>query len=90
MRLVQSERGFAQADVDVLRLGICVHDDLVRLAPDAGFLVAAERCVRGELIVGVDPHAPGLDRLCDAEGSIDVLRPDSAAESVIVLVSNVD
>ena len=90
MHLVQSERRFAQADVDVLRLGVGVHDDLVRLAADAGLLVAAERCVRGQLVVGVDPHTPGLNRLRDAERAVDVLRPDGAAEPVLAVVRHLD
>src|SRR5262249_39085632 len=60
------------------------------LAPESGFLVAAEREARVIEVVGVDPHRPGLQRLRRSEGLLDVARPDRGGEAVDGAVADGD
>src|SRR5579871_4321234 len=59
--LEEAERLRTIADENVLRLLIVVEHHLVRLAPDARLLVAAERGVCGIEVVAVGPNAARLD-----------------------------
>lgn len=60
--LVEAALLFVEREVDVLHLAVVGEHHLVGLAADAGLLVAAERGVRGQLVVGVDPHAARCGR----------------------------
>ena len=54
----------------------------MRLAADAGLLVAAERRVRRIGVVAVGPDAAGLDGAAEAVGARAVAGPDAGAEAV--------
>ena len=92
MLLLRVEAGWLsrEIDEDVLHLRVVLKDDFVRLAADAGLLVAAERRALRDLVVGVDPDAARLDGVGDTESTVDILCPDRAAEAVIAVIGHLD
>ncbi|EYU00624.1 putative transcriptional regulator [Pseudomonas aeruginosa PA99] len=60
----------------------------MRLATDAGLLVAAERGVGRVQVVAVGPHATGLDPAAHAVGAVDVAGPEAGAEAVLGVVGD--
>ena len=62
----------------------------MRLAADAGLLVAAKGRVRRQLVIRVDPHAARLDAAGDTEGAVDVTGPDSTAKTVFRVIGELE
>src|SRR5580704_14327801 len=78
----EAQRLGAVAHQHVLGLLVVIEHHLVRLAPDARFLVAAERGMRGIGVVAIGPHASRLDAAAQAVCKIDVARPHTGPEAV--------
>ena len=62
----------------------------MRLAADAGLLVAAKGRVRRQLVIRVDPHTARLDAAGDTEGAVDVTGPDSTAKTVFRVIGELE
>src|SRR5262245_32856328 len=88
LRLEEPHCLLAVRDQQVLGLLVVVEHHLVVLAPDARLLVAAERRVRGIVVVAVGPNAAGLDAAPHAEGAVTVAAPHTGAEAVQRVVGN--
>src|SRR5690242_9898859 len=71
----------AVADQHVLGLLVVVEHHLVRLAADAGLLVAAEGGVRRIGVIAVGPDASGLDGAAEAVAAVRVAAPDAGAQA---------
>lgn len=59
--LVQSHLVFGQANEDVLHLRVMIQHYLVCFTTNTGLLITAERCVRWQVVVVVNPHAASFD-----------------------------
>src|ERR1700691_250579 len=84
----ESKRLGGIADQHVLGLLVMVQHHLVRLAPDARRLIAAEGCMGGIGVVAVRPHAPGLDGAPETIGAVAVVRPHACAKTVERIVGD--
>src|SRR3989344_2262916 len=71
----EAELVFRVRNQKILGLLVMVQHHLVRLAPNARFLVAAKRRVRRVGVVAVGPHTPSLDGAAHAVGHIAVAAP---------------
>ena len=65
-----------ELDPDRLGLGVLVHGLDAVLPAEAGKTVPAERHVRADHPVGVDPHRAGAQRVRHPVAAVDVLGPD--------------
>ena len=67
--------------LDGLELGEGVDAEPAELAPDAAFLVAAERQLRVALEEGVDPDRARPDGSAHADGGVEVAGPDAGRQA---------
>src|SRR3990172_704825 len=67
---------------EVLRLLVVIEHHAVRLAPDSGSFVAAERRVRGIEVIAVRPDPAGANAAAHAVGGVHVPGPHAGAEPV--------
>src|SRR5438445_9396211 len=80
--LEEAELLRAVANQHVLGLLVVIEHHLVRLAADAGLLVAAKGRMRGIGVIAVGPDPAGLDRAAEPVGAVAVAGPDTGAEAV--------
>src|SRR5690606_34717448 len=85
-----AERLRAVAYQHVLGLLVVIEHHLVRLAADAGLLVAAEGRMGRVGMVAVGPDAAGLDVAAEAIGAVPVAGPDAGAEAVERVVGDLE
>src|SRR5574343_1260403 len=79
--LEEAQLVFRVGNEQVLRLLVMVEHDLVGLAADTGFLVAAEGSVGRVGVVAVGPDAAGLDGATHTVGYVAVTAPHASAEA---------
>ncbi|PNG63817.1 hypothetical protein TI06_23040, partial [Vibrio vulnificus] len=84
--LEEAQRVDVVAHQQVLGLLVVVEHHLLRLATDAGLLVAAERGVGRVQVVAVGPHATGLDPVVLLFFLIDAAPPEAAPVSLPAVV----
>ena len=73
-----------------LQLAVELEAVVAALTADPALLHPSERRAQVADVLGVDPDEPAVDRLGDAVGARDVLRPDVAGEPVLGRVGELD
>src|SRR5262249_54542444 len=71
--------------IDPHRLSLCVKIErlFTHLAPETALLIPAERRGRIDIPILVDPHRPGLDRMCEPVRLADIVPPHPGGEPVL-------
>src|SRR5690606_40573032 len=77
-----AERRASERDADRLHLGVHLDADAPVLTPEPRLLEAAERHVRVDRTVAVDPDRSGLDLRHEPVHRGQVVRPDARAQAV--------
>src|SRR5271170_3857896 len=80
--LIPADRCFVEIDENLFRFEILLETPGAKLSAEAGLLVATPRSFDVRRLHMIDPNNSGAERLHDAEGFVNVARPDGSGEAV--------
>jgi len=84
------EESITQPDRHRLRLRVVGQRRLAQFTSDTRLLEATEWKLVVEHVVAVDPYRPGLERVADADGRVDVLRVYGGGKTIGGAVTELD
>lgn len=85
-----TKESITQTNADSLGLSVVSQSVLAELAADAGLLVAAERHLVVQGVVGVDPDGAGAQGVGDLDGGVEVLGVHGGGQAVGGVVAELD
>src|SRR5580704_219130 len=88
--LIPADGCFVEINEDLFRFEIFLEAPRTEFAAKARLLVAAPRRFDVRRLHMIDPDDAGAKRLHDAEGFVDIARPDGSGKAVRRVVSNAD
>src|SRR5271167_2924093 len=88
--LIPADGRFVEINEELFRFEILIETPRAKFAAEARLLVAAPRCFDVSRLHMIDPNDAGAERLHDAEGFVDVARPDGGGEAVRRVIGDAD